>query len=206
MGSSFVGSHLPRNQWSEKSGQVKNVIKHRLGLVNLATELGNVSKGAAVFAVTERLLDAAEPYHRSASSGIAELPVRSAWAIATARSVYRRLVCGCAGSVRAHGTGASSFPVTKRCCSPRAQARERLASSQRGAGVVPRHAAVFGRDSERCACSAAAHIRRCRHRRAAWRRIVVPTWELRDDANRARLERRRSRAVRLASVPRSRRC
>jgi phytoene synthase len=36
-----------------------------------------------------RLLAEADLYYRSASDGIARLPLRSAWAIATARAVYR---------------------------------------------------------------------------------------------------------------------
>jgi phytoene synthase len=44
---------------------------------------------AAVFRVTERLLDDAERYYVSARHGLPALPVRAAWAIATARRVYR---------------------------------------------------------------------------------------------------------------------
>ena len=46
---------------------------------------------AAVFAVTRRLLDTAEPYYASAVAGLAALPLRSAWAIAAARGVYRQI-------------------------------------------------------------------------------------------------------------------
>ncbi|MFC5551034.1 15-cis-phytoene synthase CrtB [Massilia aerilata] len=42
-------------------------------------------------AVAARLVDAAEPYYDSALAGIADLPLRSAWAIATARKVYRQI-------------------------------------------------------------------------------------------------------------------
>ena len=45
----------------------------------------------AVFAVTRRLLDAAEPYYDSALGGLAALPFRSAWAIGAARGVYRQI-------------------------------------------------------------------------------------------------------------------
>jgi phytoene synthase len=44
---------------------------------------------AAVFSVTARLLDEAERYYASAQVGLARLPFRSAWAVATARRVYR---------------------------------------------------------------------------------------------------------------------
>ncbi|MCR5867752.1 MAG: phytoene/squalene synthase family protein [Aquincola tertiaricarbonis] len=41
--------------------------------------------------VAQRLVDAAEPYYSSAGLGIAALPLRSAWAVATARGVYREI-------------------------------------------------------------------------------------------------------------------
>ncbi|KFI08667.1 15-cis-phytoene synthase CrtB [Massilia sp. BSC265] len=41
--------------------------------------------------VAARLVDHAEPYYDSASEGIAALPLRSAWAIASARNVYRQI-------------------------------------------------------------------------------------------------------------------
>ena len=46
---------------------------------------------AALARVAARLVDHAEPYYQSASAGIAALPLRSAWAIATARNVYRAI-------------------------------------------------------------------------------------------------------------------
>ena len=41
--------------------------------------------------VAQRLVEAAEPYYSSARLGIAALPMRSAWAVATARGVYREI-------------------------------------------------------------------------------------------------------------------
>lgn len=41
--------------------------------------------------VAQRLVEAAEPYYSSARLGIAALPIRSAWAVATARGVYREI-------------------------------------------------------------------------------------------------------------------
>lgn len=41
--------------------------------------------------VAARLVDYAEPYYASAGAGIAALPLRSAWAIASARNVYRQI-------------------------------------------------------------------------------------------------------------------
>jgi len=46
---------------------------------------------AALATVAARLVDHAEPYYASASIGLAALPLRSAWAIATARNVYRQI-------------------------------------------------------------------------------------------------------------------
>jgi 15-cis-phytoene synthase len=52
--------------------------------------------------VAARLVDAADPYYRSAVAGIGELPLRSAWSIATARGVYRDI----GRKVKAHGAHA----------------------------------------------------------------------------------------------------
>ena len=41
--------------------------------------------------VAARLVAQAEPYYRSARAGIADLPMRCAWSIATARDVYRAI-------------------------------------------------------------------------------------------------------------------
>jgi len=46
---------------------------------------------AALARVAARLVDYAEPYYDSAQLGIAALPLRSAWAIASARKVYRQI-------------------------------------------------------------------------------------------------------------------
>lgn len=45
----------------------------------------------AVHAVATRLVEAAEPYYRSADVGVARLPYRAAWAIAAAGRVYRAI-------------------------------------------------------------------------------------------------------------------
>jgi len=45
----------------------------------------------ALARLAARLVDHAEPYYESASAGISALPLRSAWAIATARNVYRQI-------------------------------------------------------------------------------------------------------------------
>lgn len=46
---------------------------------------------AAASRLSARLVDAAEPYYESALIGIRRLPLRSAWAIAAARNVYRAI-------------------------------------------------------------------------------------------------------------------
>jgi phytoene synthase len=54
-------------------------------------EIGDLKHRPSLFAVTRRLLDAAEPYYDSALAGLPALPWRSAWAIAAARGVYRQI-------------------------------------------------------------------------------------------------------------------
>jgi phytoene synthase len=54
-------------------------------------EIGVRRHRAALFAVTRRLLETAEPYYDSAIAGLPALPFRSAWAIAAARGVYRQI-------------------------------------------------------------------------------------------------------------------
>ncbi|WP_312439731.1 15-cis-phytoene synthase CrtB [Janthinobacterium sp.] len=46
---------------------------------------------AALARVAARLVEHAEPYYASATEGLAALPLRSAWAIATAHKVYRQI-------------------------------------------------------------------------------------------------------------------
>ena len=46
---------------------------------------------AALARVAARLVEQAEPYYASATEGLAALPLRSAWAIATAHKVYRQI-------------------------------------------------------------------------------------------------------------------
>ena len=54
-------------------------------------EIAEPGHRAALAVVAGRLIAAAEPYYHSASVGIRALPPRAAWAIATARGVYRRI-------------------------------------------------------------------------------------------------------------------
>ncbi|MEK0361171.1 phytoene/squalene synthase family protein [Pseudomonas sp. CBC3] len=45
----------------------------------------------ALAMLAARLIDLAEPYYQSASQGLRDLPLRSAWSIATAHGVYRQI-------------------------------------------------------------------------------------------------------------------
>jgi phytoene synthase len=54
-------------------------------------EAGLPRHRVALAKVAARLVDYAEPYYASASEGIKALPLRSSWAIATARNVYRQI-------------------------------------------------------------------------------------------------------------------
>lgn len=69
--------YLPA-QWLEEAGiprQEMTALQHRDALAGLA----------------RRLIDLAEPYYDSAQGGLTDLPPRCAWAIATARGVYREI-------------------------------------------------------------------------------------------------------------------
>jgi len=69
---------------------------------------------AALARVAARLVDEAEPYYDSALDGIAALPLRSAWAIATARRVYRQIgVVVRRRGARAWDTRAGTSKATK---------------------------------------------------------------------------------------------
>ncbi|MFF7709990.1 15-cis-phytoene synthase CrtB [Pseudomonas sp. NPDC007930] len=54
-------------------------------------QLAEARHREALAGLAARLVDAAEPYYRSARAGLPALPLRSAWAIATARGVYREI-------------------------------------------------------------------------------------------------------------------
>jgi phytoene synthase len=53
--------------------------------------LGEPQHRQALFSVAERMLTLADTYYLSCMSGLSKLPMRSAWAIGTARSVYREI-------------------------------------------------------------------------------------------------------------------
>jgi len=54
-----------------------------------AEDLPNTRHHARLWPLVARLIETAEPYYASARIGIRALPPRAAWAIATARAVYR---------------------------------------------------------------------------------------------------------------------
>ncbi|HEV7436888.1 MAG TPA: phytoene/squalene synthase family protein [Pseudorhizobium sp.] len=72
----------------------------RHGIVAVDPE--DLSQRVALHAAAVELLDLAESYYRSAYHGLSALPPRSAWAIATARRVYRAI----GGKLRAGGPAA----------------------------------------------------------------------------------------------------
>lgn len=67
--------YLPK-QWLDQAG---------LEVADLADE----KRPGIVFPLVRRLVEEAEPYYRSAAIGIRALPRRAAWAVGTARAVYR---------------------------------------------------------------------------------------------------------------------
>ncbi|WP_180982587.1 phytoene/squalene synthase family protein [Methylocella silvestris] len=68
----------------------------------LPCEIGERRHREKVFRISARLLDVADDYYRSALIGIGRLPFRSAWAIASARRIYR----GIGQAARASGAAA----------------------------------------------------------------------------------------------------
>ncbi|MEH3085484.1 MAG: phytoene/squalene synthase family protein [Xylophilus ampelinus] len=100
----------------------------------------------ALAGLAARLVDLAEPYYASAAVGLAALPWRSAWSIATARGVYRQI----GWQVRARGSRAWDARVsTSRAAKLRwvaGGALAALASRQASGGPAPqRDAALWTR-------------------------------------------------------------
>jgi phytoene synthase len=92
---------------------------------------------SVVHSVTVRLLDEAERYYASAQVGLARLPFRSAWAVATARRVYRDI----GRLVREGGPGAWD----RRAATGRAR-KLALALAAAGDALVRRQAREASRD------------------------------------------------------------
>lgn len=72
------------------------------GLDPLRDDLAHPRHREALGSLAARLVDLADPYYVSAVAGIGELPLRSAWSVATARGVYRDI----GRKVKAHGAHA----------------------------------------------------------------------------------------------------
>ena len=73
-----------------------------------ADSLAEPQYRAALAALANRLVVEAEPYYHSARSGLPGLPLRSAWAIATARGVYREI------GVKVQNAGARAWDSRQR--------------------------------------------------------------------------------------------
>ncbi|WP_213881515.1 15-cis-phytoene synthase CrtB [Pseudomonas sp. dw_358] len=54
-------------------------------------QLTAVANREVLAVLARRLVALAEPYYQSANAGLAQLPLRSAWAVGTARNVYRQI-------------------------------------------------------------------------------------------------------------------
>lgn len=67
-----------------------------------AQDVADPAHRDGVAKVAARLVDVADPYYASAVAGLAALPLRSAWSVATARGVYRAI----GRKVRAQGAHA----------------------------------------------------------------------------------------------------
>ncbi|TFF22792.1 phytoene/squalene synthase family protein [Jiella endophytica] len=75
-----------------------------------AADLTDPARRQEVARLAARLVDLAEPYYRSAFIGLAALPARSAWAVATAHGVYRQIGL----DLRAKGAAAYGTRVSTR--------------------------------------------------------------------------------------------
>jgi 15-cis-phytoene synthase len=70
--------------------------------IHSISQILQYQKREALGRVASRLVNAADPYYRSAGEGIRALPLRSAWSVATARGVYRNI----GHRVKAYGANA----------------------------------------------------------------------------------------------------
>ncbi|QJQ96342.1 MULTISPECIES: squalene/phytoene synthase family protein [Halomonadaceae] len=108
-----------------------------------ARQLADPRHRPALAGVAARLIETAEPYYRSALGGLPALPLRSAWAIATAHGVYREIGM----KVKAQGARAWEHRVsTSKGEKLRLLAQgTRLALSSRGEKSDPRPAYLWQR-------------------------------------------------------------
>ncbi len=90
-----------------------------------ADSLADPQHRAALATLANRLVMEAEPYYQSASAGLPGLPLRSAWAIATARGVYREI------GVKVQHAGARAWDARQST-----SRGEKLALLVKGAGLA----------------------------------------------------------------------
>lgn len=108
-----------------------------------ADEVGLPRHRAALAQLAARLVDLAEPYYQSASQGLRDLPLRSAWSIATAHGVYRQI------GIEVKARGAAAWDT--RVSTSRAQKLQFLlvgvvlALASRRMRLKPRSAALWTR-------------------------------------------------------------
>ena len=100
-------------------------------------EIARPDHRPAVHSVTRRLLDEAERYYASAQTGLALLPFRSAWSVATARRVYRDI----GRLLRERGPGAwdrrASTGTGRKLLLASAAAGDAMATLRGGGGAAP---------------------------------------------------------------------
>lgn len=107
-----------------------------------AGDLASPGHRAALAGVAARLIDAAEPYYDSALIGIGALPARAAWAIATARGVYRQI----GTEVKRRGPQAWDERVSTSTAAKLGHvARGGLLALSRGSGMPERPATLWRR-------------------------------------------------------------
>lgn len=99
-----------------------------------ADEILNAAHHPALFEVVQRLLRLAEGYYDSSLAGIARLPLRSRWAVATARTVYR--------SIGRERSKLGPEAITRRVVTSKAQKLMAVASGGLTALAIPARYAI----------------------------------------------------------------
>ncbi|RYF81212.1 MAG: phytoene/squalene synthase family protein [Comamonadaceae bacterium] len=101
-------------------------------------DVGDLRHRVALAELARRLVDTAECYYDSSVTGIADLPLRSAWSVATARDVYRAI----GRMVKARGAHAWDHRVST-------STAQKLWFAARGAGVAVAARAAHTLEPER---------------------------------------------------------
>ncbi|MEM1082393.1 MAG: squalene/phytoene synthase family protein, partial [Pseudomonadota bacterium] len=90
LGLAFQLTNIARDVVEDARAQRYYLPQHWLNEQGLqADDLTNTDCSERIYPLVCRLVQMAEPYYQSANIGIRALPGRAAWAIATARAVYR---------------------------------------------------------------------------------------------------------------------